>query len=55
MDFYNSNIIARHDEIMVLNAMWVDHFNFMLGLPFNTDAENSMYQDEMAFYLCYDV
>jgi hypothetical protein len=36
-------------------ASWVDHYNFLAGISFNTEAETAMYKEEMSEYLCYDV
>ena len=55
MDFFNTNIISRHDDIMMLNSWQVDHYNFMLGLSWISDADRSIYEEEKATYLCYDV
>jgi hypothetical protein len=55
MDYFNTNIIARHDDIMMLNGWQVDFFNMMLTLPWLTESEIDMYEDEKAMYLCYDV
>jgi hypothetical protein len=55
MDYFNSNIIQRHDEHMTLNNWMVDHFSFMMGLSFITEAEHDLYAEEKATYLCYDV
>lgn len=55
MDYFNSNIVERHNETTQLNAWMVDHFNFILGLSCWSDAEIDMYEDEKAMYLCYDV
>jgi hypothetical protein len=50
---YNST--ANHDYKMTWCASWVDHYNFLAGISFNTEAETAMYKEEMAEYLCYDV
>lgn len=55
MDYFNTNIVARHEDIITLNAWMVEHFNFVLSMPWLTDAEVDMYEDEKAMYLCYDV
>ena len=55
MNYFNTNIIARHDDIMTLNSWQVDFFNMMLGLTFLNDSERDMYEEEMKTYLCYDV
>jgi sensor domain CHASE-containing protein len=51
--FYNR--MSDHDAIMAACALWVDHYNFMLSIPWNTEADNAMFQEEMIEYLCYDV
>lgn len=55
LNYFNTDIVSRHDDIMTLNAWQVDFFNMMLTLPWLNDAERDIYEDEMASYLCYDV
>lgn len=55
MDYFNTNIITRHDDIMTLNSWWVDHFNFILTMPWLNSDEKESIRDEMHEYLCYDV
>jgi hypothetical protein len=55
LNYFNTNIVARHDDIMTLNAWQVDFFNMILNFPWLNDAERDFYEDEMASYLCYDV
>jgi len=55
MNYFNSDIIRNHDDIMTLNNWQVDFFNMMAGLSWLTDNERDMYTDEMKTYLCYDV
>lgn len=55
MDFFNTNIIRRHDDIMMLNSWQVDHLNFIAGFPWLNDDERESIRDEMHQYLCYDV
>jgi len=50
---YNS--FANHDYKMTWCASWVEHYNFLAGVKFNTEAEAAMYKEEMMEYLCYDV
>lgn len=52
-NFYNK--ASEHEYKMSQCASWVDHYNFLLGLAINTDAQRMMYQEEMLEYLCYDV
>ena len=54
-NYFNTNIIRNHDDIMRLNAWMVDHLNFMLTISWLNDSERSMYEDEIASYLCYDI
>ena len=51
--FYNR--ISAHDSIMEACARWVDHYNFMASIPWNTDADQAQFEYEMTEYLCYDV
>jgi hypothetical protein len=55
MNYFNTNIINRHDDIMTLNAWQVDFFNMMLGLSWLSDSERSTYEDDLRAHLCYDV
>lgn len=55
VNYFNSDIIRNHDDIMTLNNWQVDFFNMMAGLSWLTDNERDMYEDEMKSYLCYDV
>ena len=55
MDYFNDDIVARHTETTTLNAWMVEHFNFMMSMPWLTESEVEMYHDEKAMYLCYDV
>jgi hypothetical protein len=55
VNYFNQQIIARHDDIMMLNAWQVDFFNMMLTLPWLNDNERDMYEDELRAHLCYDV
>ena len=51
--YYNRT--CAHDAIMTSCATWVDHYNFMASLPWNTKAEQAQFEEEMTEYLCYDV
>jgi hypothetical protein len=51
--FYNR--VVAHEDIMAACARWVDHYNFMASIPWNTEAETAMFKEEMTEYLCYDV
>jgi hypothetical protein len=51
--FYNR--ASAHDSITEACARWVDHYNFMASIPWNTKAETEQYLYEMTEYLCYDV
>lgn len=54
-NYYNQNIVDRHDTIMEHNANWVSHYNFMIGLSWNTESDIKLYEEEIAEYTCYDV
>lgn len=53
--YYNHDQVSNHDHIMSMCAQWVDHYNFMASIPWNTKAEQSLFEEEMTEYLCYDV
>ena len=55
MNYFNTNIIRNHDDIMTLNNWQVDFFNMMLGFTWLNDSERDMYEEEKKTYLCYDV
>jgi hypothetical protein len=54
-NYFNTSIIARHDDIMMLNSWQAEFFNMMAGLPWLSDNERDMYEEEYKSYLCYDV
>jgi hypothetical protein len=55
VNYFNTNIVANHNDIMTLNAWQAEFFNMMAGLPWLNDNERDMYEDEFKSYLCYDV
>lgn len=55
MNYFNTRIIERHDDIMMLNSWMVDTFNVMLSFPWLSEGEQDALEDELASYLCYDV
>ena len=55
MNYFNTNIISRHDDHMMLNAWMVDTLNLMMSSPFLSEQQQDILEDEMASYLCYDV
>jgi hypothetical protein len=54
-NYFNTNVVANHNDIMTLNAWQAEFFNMMAGLPWLNDNERDMYEDEFKSYLCYDV
>lgn len=54
-NYFNTNIVERHDDIMLLNSWMVDTFNFMLSMPWLSECEQDALEDELQSYLCYDV
>ena len=55
MNYFNKNIIQRHDDIMKLNEDWLQFLNFLLTLHFWDDSDNLMIHDEILATRCYDV
>jgi hypothetical protein len=47
--------IANHDVKEMTCNMMIDHYNFMLGLPWNTESESAILEDQLNCYKCYDV
>ncbi len=47
--------VSEHDYKTESCATWVDHYNFLATLSWNTDAERQQFEYEMTDYLCYDV
>ena len=55
VNFFNTNIVGRHDDTMTLNAWMADTFNILLQAPWLSDDERDFLHDEMRSYICYDV
>lgn len=34
---------------------WAEHYNFLLGLPYNTESENAWFRDQFNSNKIYDV
>jgi len=52
----SANVYQKHpDSLERVCRTMMDHYNFMLGLPFNTQFENFFYQEEFAEFKFYDV
>ncbi len=49
------NTVSEHDYVTEQCATWVDHYNFLATLSWNTDVERQQFESEMTDYLCYDV
>ena len=47
VNFFNTNIVGRHDDIMTLNAWMADTFNILLQAPWLSDDERDFLHDEM--------
>ncbi len=41
-NYYNSNIIDRHDSIHDLTMSWAEHINFLMSLMYNKEDESIM-------------
>lgn len=35
--------------------LWADHYNFMLGISWNSDADNAWYKEQISINKLYDV
>jgi hypothetical protein len=47
--------IANHDVKEMTCNMMIDHYNFLLGLPWNTEQDIATLQYQLNCYKCYDV
>jgi hypothetical protein len=56
-DKYNSYNASPSDNEFLIDSCtrWMDHYNFMMSIPWNTDADNSSFQTEFDQYKVYDV
>lgn len=54
-NYFNSNIVERHDDHIRLNNWMAEFMSFCMSFPWNTEAEQEMYHDEKSSYICYDV
>jgi hypothetical protein len=51
----SSNVYQNDYQILNMICMsFMEHYNFMLGLSFNTEVENSFFQEEFDQYKLYD-
>lgn len=54
-NYFNQDIIRRHDDIMLLNSWMVECYDFALTLPWQTEADRAWNYDMKKAHLCYDV
>jgi hypothetical protein len=54
-NFHNTETVKYHDQIMESCSTWANHYNFMAGLPWISDVERIIYEEELREYICYDV
>jgi hypothetical protein len=56
MDFQNYSVCKPSQEWFESSCnLWADHYNFLLGLSFNTEAENVWFKDQLNANKLYDV
>ena len=51
----DSQIQKDFDLLEMICTSWMEHYNFMLGLPHNTDVEKFFYQEHLNQVKWYDV
>jgi hypothetical protein len=51
--FYDK--FENYNTILELSSRWMEHYNFMLSVPWNEEWENKTYQDELRQNRFYDV
>ncbi len=54
-DFYNNNIVERHDFVSKMCMEWVEHYSFLLNFRNPEEPDYKLFRKEMKQYLCYDI
>lgn len=56
MSFQTYYVTDPHPDYLEDSCkLWMDHFNFLLSLSFNTEEENAWYKEQFNFNKVYDV
>lgn len=56
MDFQDYSITKPSQEWFESSCnLWADHYNFMLGISFNSDVDNAWYKEQICINKLYDV
>ena len=56
MDFQDYSITKPSAEWFESSCnLWADHYNFMLSLSLNTEADNAWYKEQISINKLYDV
>jgi hypothetical protein len=51
----SASVYQKDYQILDMICMsFMEHYNFMLGLPFNTEVDNFFFQEEFDQYKLYD-
>jgi len=56
-NYFNNNIIGKHDDIMFLNNMMAETYDFCIYVAerFGNESDREWNYQQKRFYLCYDV
>lgn len=54
LNFFNSNIIEHHEDIVTCVNHWVDHYNNMIITALD-DYQRQTFQNEFDSYKLYDI
>jgi hypothetical protein len=56
MDFQDYSVCKPSAEWFEASCnLWADHYNFMLGISWNSDADNAWYKEQICINKLYDV
>jgi len=56
MDFQDYSISKPSKEWFESSCnLWTDHYNFLLGISFNSESDNAWYKEQICFNKLYDV
>ena len=57
MNYFNTQIVARHDDHLYLNNSMAETYDFCIGLAelFMNDSDRAWYTDQKRAHICYDV
>ena len=57
VNYFNTDIVRNHDNLMYLNNSMAECYNFCLSVAehFDKDADKAWWYDQKQGHICYDV